>query len=43
MKKLIDEIEIFLNNECLEEEDYITEIYFILKKLKEIYEKRNKN
>jgi len=43
MKEMIDEIELFLNNECLEEEDYITEIYWILNKLKEIYGKRNKN
>lgn len=42
MKKLIDEIETFLNNECLEEKDYITEIYYILNRLKELYDKTNK-
>ena len=39
MKQLISEIELFLNNECLEEEDYITELYYILKRLKELEEK----
>lgn len=42
MKELINEIEKFLNDNCLEEEDYITEIYYILNKLKEIYDKVNK-
>lgn len=41
-KKLINDIEMFLNQECLEEEDYITEIYYILNKLKELYDKTNK-
>ena len=42
MNKLINEIEKFLNDSCLEEEDYITEIYYILNKLKELYDKTNK-
>ena len=42
MNKLINEIEDFLNDSYLEEEDYITEIYYILNKLKELYDKTNK-
>lgn len=42
MDELIIDIENFLNQECLEEDDYVTEIYYILNKLKEINDKFNK-
>lgn len=38
MNTLIQEIEKFLDDGCLEEEDYVEEIYYILNQLKELLE-----
>lgn len=40
MNKLINEIETFLNQECLEEEDFVTELYYVLNELRRFYDSK---